>query len=339
MTGYNGTTQTDGYSGDGLRAWKQAGSTKTYFLYDDDQPVCEYNSSGTLTATNTFGADGLVSRRNVSGSTTTFYTFDERGSVSQRLNSAGAVVSSDLYDGFGSRSSTGAADVWQFEAQAGYYTDAETGLILCTHRFYDPSSGRWLTRDPLGYDGGVNLYGYVGNDPTDNVDPKGLASIVEVDGGWFGSYSHAYIQFNMISCNSGPQQPGSKGGPSPGPHNSCGFWAFPGKAGSPGNQLGVVLSPDPDAPNGDPINYGGDADRKSVQTNNSIAFERALCACVATSKTHPGRFCVPGRVCGSWAHEMWDCATLRAGGGSNNHPPHPNPPHPGGGHGGGTSHS
>ena len=102
-----------------MRAWKQAGSTRTYFLYDGTAPVAEYSSSGTLLATNTFGADGLVSRRNISGNATTFYTFDERGSVSQRLNSAGAVQSSDLYDGFGSRSSTGAADVWQFEAQAG----------------------------------------------------------------------------------------------------------------------------------------------------------------------------------------------------------------------------
>ena len=101
-----------------------------------------------MLATNTFGADGLVSRRNVSGNATTFYTFDERDNVSQRLNSTGAVQSSDLYDGFGSRTSTGAADVWQFEAQVGYYSDSETGLILCTHRFYDPQSGRWLTRDP-----------------------------------------------------------------------------------------------------------------------------------------------------------------------------------------------
>ena len=121
--------------GDGLRAWKQAGSTRTYFLYDGTAPVAEYSSTGTLLATNTFGADGLVSRRNVSGNATTFYTFDERGSVSQRLSSTGAVVSSDLYDGFGARTSTGGADVFGFEAQAGYYTDAETGLILCTHRF------------------------------------------------------------------------------------------------------------------------------------------------------------------------------------------------------------
>ena len=62
MTSYAGTTQTDGYSGDGLRGWKASSGGTTYFLYDGTQPVCEYNGSGTLTATNTFGADGLVSR-------------------------------------------------------------------------------------------------------------------------------------------------------------------------------------------------------------------------------------------------------------------------------------
>ena len=173
MTGYNGTTQTNEWSGDGLRAWKQVGSTRTYFLYDGTAPVAEYSSTGTLLATNTFGADGLVSRR--ANSVTTFYTFDERGSVSRRVKADGSILSSDLYDGFGTRTSTGAADVWQFEAQVGYYTDSETGLVLCTHRFYDPASGRWLTRDPMGYDGGVNLYGYVGNDPANGIDPDGTS--------------------------------------------------------------------------------------------------------------------------------------------------------------------
>lgn len=48
------------------------------------------------------------------------------------------------------------------------------GLVLCTHRYYDPSVGRWLTRDPMGYDGGVNLYGYCGNDPVDYSDSLGF---------------------------------------------------------------------------------------------------------------------------------------------------------------------
>ncbi len=70
----SGTAQTNGYTGDGLRAWKQQGSSRTsrtYFLRDGLNPVFEYNSSGALTATNTWGANGLLSRR--VGITSTFY--------------------------------------------------------------------------------------------------------------------------------------------------------------------------------------------------------------------------------------------------------------------------
>ena len=121
-----------------------------------------------------FGVNGLVSRSTPSGGTT-FYAFDERGNVSQRTNGSGAVTSTDLYDGFGKRRS-GAADVFGFGGQAGYYTDTETGLILCTNRHYDPQSGRFLTRDPLGYGGGINLYSYTANDPVNELDPLGLQS-------------------------------------------------------------------------------------------------------------------------------------------------------------------
>lgn len=85
-------------------------------------------------------------------------------------------MSTDLYDAFG-KQRAGAADVWGFGGQAGYYTDAETGLVLCTHRFYDPQQGRFLTRDPIGYEGGINLYGYTQNNPVNGLDPLGLWTI------------------------------------------------------------------------------------------------------------------------------------------------------------------
>ena len=53
------------------------------------------------------------------------------------------------------------------------WTDEETGLIYYGHRYYDPKHGRWLSRDPIGEAGGVNLYGFVGNDGVNNVDILG----------------------------------------------------------------------------------------------------------------------------------------------------------------------
>ena len=125
-----------------------------------------------MTAQNMFGANGLVSR-NTPGTGTVFYAFDERGNVAQRTNSSGSATSTDLYDAYGKKRS-GPADVFGFGGQAGYYTDAETGLILCTNRHYDPQQGRFLTRDPIGYAGGINLYSYTGNNPVNWLDPSGL---------------------------------------------------------------------------------------------------------------------------------------------------------------------
>ncbi|WP_068079637.1 RHS repeat-associated core domain-containing protein [Novosphingobium rosa] len=56
----------------------------------------------------------------------------------------------------------------------GHYHDAETGLHYNRHRMYDPALGRYLSRDPMGVAGGINLYAYVGNDPLNRADPLGL---------------------------------------------------------------------------------------------------------------------------------------------------------------------
>jgi RHS repeat-associated protein len=58
--------------------------------------------------------------------------------------------------------------------------DSDTGLQLNRFRFYAPHLGRWLTRDPALYWGGMNLYGYVAGKPSSFVDPFGLGTIHEV---------------------------------------------------------------------------------------------------------------------------------------------------------------
>lgn len=52
--------------------------------------------------------------------------------------------------------------------------DADTKLIRFGARDYDPTVGRWTTKDPIGFNGGdTNLYAYVGGDPMSYVDPSG----------------------------------------------------------------------------------------------------------------------------------------------------------------------
>ena len=54
------------------------------------------------------------------------------------------------------------------------YFDTETSLYYYGYRFYSPMQGRWLSRDPIEEDGGLNLYGFVGNAPLSFVDAFGL---------------------------------------------------------------------------------------------------------------------------------------------------------------------
>ena len=81
-----------------------------------------------------------------------------------------------MFDAWGNRVTSGAtSDVRAgFASQSGGVNDAETGLVLCGYRYYDPVNGRWLTRDPIGTAGGVNVYAYCGNNGVMRNDPSGL---------------------------------------------------------------------------------------------------------------------------------------------------------------------
>ncbi|MCX6346113.1 MAG: hypothetical protein NT018_13750 [Armatimonadetes bacterium] len=173
MTAFGATTF--GYGADGLRAWKKVGEgDKRYFLYSGGMPVCEMDSSGNVVAINTFGPTGLISRDE--GENHYFYTFDPLGNVSQIQDDSGDVVANVGYYAYGTPLAESESNPTPFGCggQAGYYTD-ESGLILCSYRYYDPTEGRWLTRDPIGYDGGINVYAYCGGNPVGRLDPSGLA--------------------------------------------------------------------------------------------------------------------------------------------------------------------
>jgi len=124
-----------------------------------------------VTAFNVWGANGLLSRR--TGTTSVYDTFDPQGSVVQRLDANENILSASAYDAWGNLLVPNPNDPFGYEAQWGYYTDNETSLLPLTHRYYDPGQGRIVTRDPVGYSGGVNLHGYVGNGVERGIDPSG----------------------------------------------------------------------------------------------------------------------------------------------------------------------
>jgi len=83
------------------------------------------------------------------------------------------VAATYAYDSFGNLlTKAGTLDQpYQFSTKP---YDETTGLSHFGYRFYAPSCGRWMTRDPLGEKAGLNLYEFVKNDPVSRWDPDGL---------------------------------------------------------------------------------------------------------------------------------------------------------------------
>ncbi|MEW6429058.1 MAG: RHS repeat-associated core domain-containing protein [Thermodesulfobacteriota bacterium] len=108
------------------------------------------------------------------------YLYDGRGNVTGIIDSNQAPVASYRYDAFGRllSSPTGFSQPFQYSTKR---YDAATGLSYFGYRYYAAGIGRWTSRDPIGERGGVNLYGYVSNDPVDWVDPLGLSQMCHRD--------------------------------------------------------------------------------------------------------------------------------------------------------------
>ena len=120
------------------------------------------------------GVGGLIAVRETNQ--VHFVAYDGNGNVAGLVNAADGAVSANYeYGPFGE--SIRASGVfaknnpYRFSTK---YQDAESDLLYYGHRFYNPSTGRWPNRDPLGELGGINLYGFVRNSAVNLYDPLGL---------------------------------------------------------------------------------------------------------------------------------------------------------------------
>jgi RHS repeat-associated protein len=146
----------------------------TQFLYDGSALVGEY-VSGTMTKryVHNVGADVPMMTYSGTGLTTLTYLHpNHQGSIVAVSDGSGAHTT-NTYDEYGIPS---AANTGRFQYTGQIWLN-ELGLYHYKARIYSPTLGRFLQVDPVGYRGGVNLYGYVGNDPLNYTDHTGLGRV------------------------------------------------------------------------------------------------------------------------------------------------------------------
>jgi RHS repeat-associated protein len=217
-----GTATTYKYDAQSRRIAKIAGTTTTsaatLYLYDAWNCIAEYER-GTgvspvliLKKTRLWGTDlsgsmqgaggvgGLLLITDHSTPITSHYpTYDGNGNISEYLTATGTTAAHFEYDPFGNtvvNTDTANLFTYRFSTKP---RDQETGLYYYGYRYYDPMTGRWLSRDPIEEKGGENLYGFVGCDGVNEWDFLGLTKVE--DGPRAGSFE---VQFGLASVSVNP---------------------------------------------------------------------------------------------------------------------------------------
>jgi RHS repeat-associated protein len=158
----------------GWRIYKSSSSGTSVLAYDGDNLVEETNASGAAVARYSQGLNIDEPLAMLRGGATSFYNADGLGSVTSLSNAAGALTQTYTFDSFGKTVSSSGSIVNPFQYTSREF-DSESNLQFSRNRYYDSVTGRFLSQDPIGFDGGENFYAYAQNDPIDDSDPDGLS--------------------------------------------------------------------------------------------------------------------------------------------------------------------
>ena len=179
-------TVTTAGGGTETRRFAYAGWNVVYETRTDTDPAAEEtwyarayawgeDLSGSLQGAG--GVGGLLMMEQIEDNATAayFYAYDGNGNVTEIVDASGTVQARYEYDPYGNltraEEALASSNSYRFSTK---YQDAESGLLYYGYRYYDPVTGRWPSRDPIEERGGVNLYGFVGNEGVNAVDLLGL---------------------------------------------------------------------------------------------------------------------------------------------------------------------
>ncbi|MBI3617719.1 MAG: RHS repeat-associated core domain-containing protein [Candidatus Omnitrophica bacterium] len=146
------------------------------------------------------------------GSNTYYYHYDGLGSVTELTDSTGTLIGNYTYDPYGLSSVTSSAISNPFQF-TGRRLDEEIGSYYYRARQYDPMIGRFLQRDPTGYEDGMNIFAYVKNNPINYFDPFGRdtyyinnwINLDDTTSPVWGPISHSFVAVTDTDPKTGKQ--------------------------------------------------------------------------------------------------------------------------------------
>ena len=161
------------YDGDGLRASETTGATSQTFTWDPSGNL----PSLLMDSTNAYiygPTNTPIEQVNLATGTITYLVSDLLGSVRETINTSGTLTGTTSYDAWGNPQTSGGISALTPFGYAGEYTDP-TGLTYNIGRYYDPTTGQFLTVDPL-VDQTGQPYAYASGNPVNSTDPSGEAT-------------------------------------------------------------------------------------------------------------------------------------------------------------------
>jgi len=168
------------YNADGLRSSKTVNGHTTKHVWDGNQNIiADITDDSPYTADCYFFGAGITASYNFSSGVKSDYNYyrkNAHGDVVSITNSSANNIKTYRYDAFGVEKNLDESDTNAFR-YCGEYYDAETGSIYLRARYYDPSIGRFISRDSYGGEAAdplsLNRYTYCHNNPILNFDPTG----------------------------------------------------------------------------------------------------------------------------------------------------------------------